>query len=225
MNIKQQIPNLLTLGNLFCGCVGIVFVLDGFLFTGFWLMLLAALLDFLDGFVARALKVSGELGAELDSLADAVTFGVLPSMYVFNLLLHKTDNYYIPFIAFFIALMSVYRLATFNIDTEQSENFKGLPTPINAIFIASLGLIENDQINFNVPTLVTITVVVSLLLVSNIPLLALKFKSFGWKENQAKYILVIASIILLFVFKIVAIPLILPMYLIISFLHFKLKII
>ena len=225
MRIKQHIPNLLTLGNLLCGCIGIVFVLDGFLFTGFWLMLVAAVLDFFDGFVARALKVSGPLGAELDSLADAVTFGVLPSMFIFTLLLNKTDSYYIPFVGFLIALMSAYRLAKFNIDTEQSLHFKGLPTPINAVFIASLGIIEDETIQFSVTTLVIITVIVSILLVSNFPLLALKFKSFGWKENQAKFILLICSLLLLVVFKFAAIALILPLYLVISLLHFKLKLI
>jgi len=147
--MKHHIPNILTLGNLFCGCVGIVFVLNGFLFSGFWLMLIAAVLDFLDGFVARLLNVSGELGAQLDSLADAVTFGVLPSIIMYSLLLHQTDNIYLPFVAFLIALMSVYRLAKFNIDTEQAEHFKGLPTPINAIFIASFGVIENSKIELN----------------------------------------------------------------------------
>lgn len=223
MNIKQHIPNLLTLGNLFCGCVGIYFVLDGFLFTGFWLMIVAAVLDFFDGFVARLLKVSGELGAELDSLADGVTFGVLPAMFMFVMLKAQTDNYYIPFIGFLIALMSAYRLAKFNIDTEQSENFKGLPTPINAVIIASLGLIESEMLT--IPVLLFITVITSSLLVSDYPLIALKFKSFKWKENQAKYLLVIGSVILITIFKLAAIPLILPLYLIISLLHFKLKII
>ena len=225
MNIKQHIPNILTLGNLFCGCVGIVFVMNGFLFSGFWLMIIAAVLDFFDGFVARLLNVSGELGAQLDSLADAVTFGVLPSIIMYSLLLHQTDNLYLPFTAFIIALMSVYRLAKFNIDTEQTENFKGLAVPLNAIFIASFGVIENPILELNAVTLITISIIVSILLVSNFPMLALKFKTFGWKENQAKFILVIFSIILLFVFKLGAIPLILPLYLILSFLHFKLKII
>lgn len=228
--MKKHIPNILTLGNLFCGCVGIVFVLNGPPFSqgfnqGFNLMLIAAVLDFFDGFVARLLKVSGELGSQLDSLADAVTFGVLPAIIMYSLILHETDNMYLPFAAFIIALMSVYRLAKFNIDTEQSENFKGLPTPINAIFIASFGVIENPMLDLNATNLVVISVVVSFLLVSNFPLLALKFKSFGWKENQAKFILVIVSIILLIVFKLGAIHLILPLYLILSFLHFKLKII
>lgn len=222
MNIKQHIPNLLTLGNLFCGCVGIVFVLKGSLFSGFYLMLIAAVLDFFDGFVARLLKVSGELGAQLDSLADAVTFGVLPAIMMYTMILHQTDNMYLPFVAFIIALMSIYRLAKFNIDTEQSDNFKGLPTPINAVFIASFGMID---FQLEVYQLIAIAIVSSILLVSNLPLLALKFKSFSWVDNKAKYILIVASLILLIVFKIVAIPFILILYLILSFLHFKLKLI
>ena len=220
MNIKQHIPNILTLGNLLCGCVGIVFVLNGFLFSGFWLMLIAAVLDFFDGFVARLLKVSGPLGAELDSLADMVTFGVLPSAIVYSILLNQTDNVYLPFVAFLIALMSAYRLAKFNIDTEQSENFKGVPTPINAVFFASFGMIDYQ---FETYQLILIVIICSILLVSNFPLLALKFKTFGWKENKTKFVLVIISVGLLIAFQFAAIPLILPLYLILSFLHFKLK--
>ena len=223
MNIKQHIPNILTLGNLFCGCIGIYYVLDGFFYDGFYLMIIAAVLDFFDGFVARLLKVSGDLGAELDSLADGVTFGVLPAMFMFMLMKNVTDNIYLPFVAFFIALMSAYRLAKFNIDTEQSENFKGLPTPINAVIIASLSLIDSEY--FSLYSLMGITVINSLLLISNFPLLALKFKTFKWNENKAKFILIICSILLIIAFKIVAIPVILPLYLVISFLHFKLKII
>ena len=225
MNIKQHIPNTITLGNLFCGCLGIYFVLDGFLFTGFWLMIIAAILDFFDGFAARLLKVSGELGAQLDSLADMVTFGVLPAMFMFMMLQTKTENYYIPFIGFFIALMSGYRLAKFNIDTEQTHHFKGLPTPINAVIIASLGLVEGDTFVFSLYLLIAITIVTSLLLISDFPLLALKFKSFGWSENKASFTLIIVSLILISIFQIAAIPLILPIYLLISYLHFKLKII
>lgn len=225
MNIKQHIPNLLTLGNLFCGCVGIVWVLHGYLYAGFLLMLVALILDFLDGFVARVLGVSGELGAQLDSLADAVTFGVLPSMYMYVLLLNKTSNEYLPFFGFLIALMSAYRLAKFNIDTEQSTHFKGLPTPINAIFFASVAYIESDIYSIPLYGVIALVIVFSILLVSNIPLLALKFKSFGWKENQAKYILIIFAIGLLSWWQVLGVVLLLPVYILISFLHFKLKLV
>ena len=225
MNVKQHIPNLLTLGNLLCGCIAIFMVLEGKYAFAFNLMIIAAVLDFFDGFVARLLKVSGELGAQLDSLADMVTFGVLPAMFMFSMIENNTENYYLPFVGFFIAMMSGYRLAKFNIDTEQSENFKGLPTPINAVIVASISLITTVELFQNVSFLIGVTIVTSLLLVANFPLLALKFKTFGWKENQAKFILVIVSIILIAILKFVAIPIILPLYLLISFLHFKLKVI
>lgn len=237
MSIKQHIPNLLTLGNLLCGCLAIVALFSNFFSDCFgdarsmgiiFLLCLSLIFDFLDGMVARALKVSGPIGKELDSLADMVSFGVLPGLMMMEIIgasdFPEAGN--VKYLGLLITLMSAYRLAKFNLDDEQSDKFKGVPTPLNAIFIWSIFYLHtNNEFEFisNPYVLIPITLISAFLLVSNFPLLALKFKSLAWKENQAKFVLVICSIILLIVFKFVAIPLILPLYLIISWLHFKLK--
>lgn len=226
MNIKKHIPNLLTLGNLTCGVMGIYIICQSA--HGHWhielvfgLMLIAAIFDFLDGMVARLLRVSSDIGKQLDSLADMVTFGVLPGMIIINMAIQTT--YHLHFLGLLLPVFSALRLAKFNIDEEQSHHFKGLPTPANAIFIAAFYVADLHTFGiFREEWLFSVLVItMSLLLVSNVPLLALKFKSLAWKENQAKFVLVICSIILLIVFKFVAIPLILPLYIIISWLHFK----
>lgn len=141
--IVAFIPNLFTLGNLFCGCLAIVFAFEWRLDLAAYMVFLAAFLDFFDGFLARILKVSGELGKQLDSLADMVSFGVVPGMVMYQLLqlLSEGENQILSCIAMTIPVFSCYRLAKFNIDTRQSHGFIGLPTPANALFFVSIGLI------------------------------------------------------------------------------------
>src|SRR5690606_26151264 len=141
LSILKHLPNFITLCKLFCGCIGIVVVLEGHVTYAAYLIWLAALLDFLDGFVARLLHAYSPIGKELDSLADMVTFGVLPSIIMFVLLQEKTEGAYWHWIAFVIAACSALRLAKFNVDTRQSDSFIGLPTPANALFISALPFI------------------------------------------------------------------------------------
>ena len=189
----------------------------------FILMIIGASFDFLDGFVARALKVTGKLGAELDSMADMVTFGTLPGMMMYKMLLLSNYNYdYLPYIGLLIPVFSGFRLAKFNVSENQSDSFVGLPTPMNALFISSLTFMDFYLIQ-DVYFLLTITFLSSYLLISNFKLIALKFKGIGVKENLEKWIFILIAIILLFTLQIVAIPFILLAYLTISFLHFYIK--
>ena len=221
------IPNLMTCGNLLCGCLGIVFSFRGDLLLSGGLIFAAAVLDFLDGFAARLLNQSSPIGKELDSLADMVTFGVLPSMILFQLLERTSDSIdvgslLISFSAFLLAVFSALRLAKFNIDTRQTDSFIGVPTPANAILVASLPFILRTYPDFeslivNRSVLVGYTLLMSFMLVMEVPLLAFKFKTFGWKDNQIKYIFLGLSVILLFFLKFAAIPLIVGLYILLSF--------
>ncbi len=230
----------MTLGNLLCGCLGIVFVFEGNLLFASYLIFIAGILDFLDGFVARLLKQHSEIGKQLDSLADMVTFGVLPS-FIIAKLMQKSLNKdsllatFVPsdiishiaplpllaYISFILALFSCLRLAKFNIDTRQSESFIGVPTPANAFVVAAFPLIINFNPEYafiiqNQYFLIGYTLIMSYLLISEIPLFALKFKSFSWNDNKIKYIFLILSVILLVVLQFVAIPLIIFLYIVMS---------
>ncbi|MFN8344072.1 MAG: CDP-diacylglycerol--serine O-phosphatidyltransferase [Spirosomataceae bacterium] len=223
------IPNLMTCGNLLCGCLGIVFSFRGDLLLSGGLIFIAAVLDFLDGFAARLLKQSSPIGKELDSLADMVTFGALPSMILFQLLERTSDSIeigslLISFSAFILAVFSALRLAKFNIDTRQSDSFIGVPTPANAILVASLPFIlrshpELESFIINRFVLVGYTLLMSFMLVMEWPLLAFKFKTFAWKDNRIKYIFLGLSVILLFLLKFAAIPLIVGLYIVLSFIQ------
>ena len=219
MKLKKHIPNVLTLLNLLSGAVGVVLIFKGNFSTGAMMILLAALFDFLDGFVARILKAHSPIGKELDSLADMVSFGFLPSIIIYMLLEQSTSNEIIPFVAFLIAAFSAVRLAKFNVDERQTDYFIGLPTPANAILICSFPLMmESGYYPFlvNPYFLVIFTIVFSLLLVANIKLISLKFKSYGWNENKFVYLLIIISVVLFFILYWAAIPLIILLYLIFS---------
>ena len=221
------IPNLMTCGNLLCGCLGIVFSFRGDLLLAGALIFLAAVLDFFDGFAARLLNQSSPIGKELDSLADMVTFGVLPSMIVFQYLERTNDSIEIEgmlvsFVAFLLAVFSALRLAKFNIDTRQADSFIGVPTPANAIVVASLPFIlrmypESQSIIVNSTVLIGYTLVMSFLMIMEVPLLAFKFKSFGWKENQLKYIFLGVSVVLLILLKFAAVTMIVSIYILLSF--------
>ena len=219
--IKKHLPNTLTCLNLFSGCVGLVYAFEGELIYAGYAILISAFFDFFDGMLARLLGAYSEIGKELDSLADMVSFGVLPSVIVFELLqLFSPMGSYLPYIAFLIAVFSALRLAKFNIDPRQSENFIGLPTPANALFMMSLpyfvafeafgSIIENPAV------LVGITIIMSLLLVAELPLFSLKFKNLNWTDNVYRYLLILVALILVLFLKFAAIPFIIIFYLILS---------
>lgn len=178
-------------------------------------------LDFFDGFAARMLKVSSPIGKELDSLADMVTFGVLPSVIMFHLISSYSDHEYLPFAAFIIAIFSALRLAKFNIDDRQQSVFIGLPTPANALFISSFAFIVASDYGAFVSTgvLLAVSIVFSLLLVAPVELFALKFKSFSWKDNQLRFTFLIISVLCIVIFKILAIPLIIITYIVLSLIN------
>lgn len=210
----------MTCGNLLCGCIGLVMTLRGQADLAAWLILLAGVLDFGDGFVARLVGVSGPFGKELDSLADVVTFGVLPATMVFQALWSLGfDNW--SYLAYLIAVLSALRLANFNIDTRQSDRFIGLPVPANSILIAAFPLMSTYQPHFAFlwqnPVVLFFLVGFSFMLVAELPLLAFKFKSFGWRENQIKFIFLILSAVLLLFLQFAAVPLIIILYILVSF--------
>ena len=239
----KHIPNLFTLGNLFCGLLAILFAVGGHLNMAGGLILLGAFLDFFDGMLARLLHVSGELGKQLDSLADLITFGVAPAFIVFQLFFWIEDqsffnpladwperstysHKYWAYTAWLIPLFSALRLAKFNIDTRQSDVFIGLPTPANALFFISIPLMMHFQPTAWMSTflgqttvLTILCVVMSYLLVAEIPLLSLKFKNLSWQENKMRYSLLISSVLLLCVFRFVAVPIILLLYPILSIIN------
>lgn len=219
MNLLKHLPNAMTCGNLLCGCIGLVMALRGHLETAAWLIGLAAILDFGDGFVARLVNVSGPFGKELDSLADVVTFGVLPATIVFQLCWFQ-DLGPISYAAFLIAVLSALRLAKFNIDTRQSEQFIGLPTPANTLLIAAFPLMERYQPQYDAiwknDVALGMMIAFSFMLVSDVPLFALKFKSFRWADNRIKFSFLIGSALLLLFLQFAAIPLIILLYIIVS---------
>lgn len=223
--VKRHIPNILTCGNLLMGCLGIVEVFRGNILNVPILIWVACILDFFDGFAARILNVSSGIGKELDSLADMVTFGVLPSMLIFHLLEQSLPGSgFLPFLAFLLAIFSAIRLAKFNVDTRQTDSFIGLPTPANALFFSSFPIIivkntfNLGQVILQPAVLIGTTILFSYLLIAEIRLFSLKFKSFKWHENKLKYIFLLISLLLLVFVGIAAIPLIILLYLILSLL-------
>ena len=238
--IKQNIPNLLTLCNLFCGCIAIVFAFEGNLVWSAYMVGIACVFDFLDGMVARLLNVKSEIGKQLDSLADMVSFGVVPGVFMYFLLRgtfmfnapHSFNggvaNYKIllPHVGFLITIFSAVRLAKFNLDTRQSDSFIGLPTPANTIFIVSLpfffeGVTKYISLEYilNPLLFICITVISSFLLIAPIPLFALKFKNFRWADNKVRYIFLALALALLIIFKFVGIPLVIVLYILLSLIN------
>jgi CDP-diacylglycerol--serine O-phosphatidyltransferase len=238
MKLLKHFPNAITCGNLFCGCAAIVSAFNGNLVLSAYLVGIAAILDFFDGFVARILKVGGELGKQLDSLADMVTFGVVPGVVMYHLIQQGLNyalavpitetpmgNPVLPYFGFFITVFSGLRLAKFNIDTRQSDSFIGVPTPANSILICSLPLILKFQNKgydnyepflLNPYLLVGLTIIMSFLLVAELPLFALKFKSFRWQPNRIRFSFLIISVFLLILFQFIAIPFIIFLYIVLS---------
>ncbi len=216
--MTRHIPNFLTCGNLLCGCLGIVFVLEGRPVPATYFVWASAVFDFFDGFAARILKVSSPIGKELDSLADMVSFGLLPSVVIYKMLVAANAPEYVPYFAFSVAVFSALRLAIFNLDVRQTEVFRGLPTPANALLITALPLLTGTIATLFQEYWVVclITVLSSFLLVSNIELFALKFKNFSWQDNKIRFTFLALAVLLLAILQLTAIPVIILLYIALS---------
>ena len=166
--MQRHIPNFLTCCNLVCGCLGIIALIEDWNTPIAYFVWAACVLDFFDGFAARWLKISSPIGKELDSLADVISFGALPALFMYQAIVLESPFSYLPYVALLIAVFSAVRLAIFNLDETQSDSFKGLPTPANAIFITALPFLNSPVYDFVYSPVVLpiICVVFSLLLVS-----------------------------------------------------------
>lgn len=231
MNINKHIPNFFTSLNLVSGCLAIVFAAKLEFSLALNFVIIAAIFDFIDGMSARILNVRSALGVQLDSLSDVVSFGVAPAFIIFQFMMENksflpesTLNNIIPYFAFLIAVFSAIRLAIFNLDTRQSEYFIGLPTPANGLFFASLPFVDYKctaiidlgsqfkNLFSNNYFMIIMVVIFSWLLVSNVKLFSLKFKSITWIDNQMKYVFIILSLINIILFSLQAIPIIIFLY-------------
>jgi len=228
--LKNYVPNAFTMANLFSGSLGVVFAVQDKLELAAICVALGIFFDFFDGFFARILNASSEVGLQLDSLADMVTSGVVPGIVMYQLLNHATglpwgDDPLIKtgYIGFAIILASGYRLAKFNVDTRQTTSFIGLPTPANALLILSLPLIymysdyafakaciENPYF------LLILTAISCILLNAELPLFALKFKSWDWAENKIRYLFLVASVVLLATLQYAGVPVVIFLYIVLS---------
>jgi CDP-diacylglycerol--serine O-phosphatidyltransferase len=232
MKIKKHIPNLITLGNLFCGTIATIFAVQGdFVLAGLFVVL-GILFDFFDGFAARLLNVSGELGKQLDSLADMVTSGVVPGIIMYkmiqNNLFDATNSFEDSILGFsliglILTLGACYRLAKFNLDTRQSDSFIGLPTPAMSLFVISLPLIQqysNIEFAHNLITnnyfLIGVTLLLTYLMNAELPLFSLKFKEYSVKNNLMKYLFLLASLLMIIFLQYISIPLIIILYVVLS---------
>ncbi|MGE4540321.1 MAG: CDP-diacylglycerol--serine O-phosphatidyltransferase [Bacteroidales bacterium] len=237
MKLLKFIPNLITLLNLFSGILAIYCAIKGDLNQAAYFIFIAALFDFLDGFAARLLKAYSGIGEQLDSLADVVSFGVAPAFILHELILisHGRVSWEVngldilPFVAFMVPLFAAYRLAKFNVDESQTVNFKGLPSPAAGLMIASLPLIrtqlyEGQSLLYMVLTntyfYIGIALIVSVLMVSNLPLFGLKFKKMIWKGNEIRWFFLLVSLVLILLFQALAIPFIILLYLFLSLVVF-----
>ncbi len=226
--MKKHIPNIITSANLFSGCIGIIYALNHpTWFLASFFIALAAIFDFFDGMVARLLKVSSNIGKDLDSLADVVSFGVLPSVIIYKFLSQTSHNPYLPFCAFLLTVFSALRLAKFNNDERQTQHFIGVPTPANALVIATFPLLYH----FNSNTLthlmnhtsfwLTFILCMSYLLIAEIPLMSLKIKSLQYAENRFIFFLLLGTLLLVFMFKFASALPILLLYLTLSKIKFS----
>jgi len=232
--IIKHIPNSITCLNLLSGCSASLMAMEGYLVNAAFLILLAAVFDFFDGLAARTLKAYSPMGKELDSLADMVSFGFAPGVialaYLKGAVLGDTSANFVPadlsymqiailLSAFIIPIFSALRLAKFNIDTRQTSSFIGVPTPANAMFWASLPLVMFygnypliEEWLSNEYVLIGAILITSYLLVTEIPMFALKIKSLAWKENKIRYLFLISLAIITLLLKWLVIPMILFVY-------------
>ena len=227
-------PNALTCCNLICGCMATGAAFHGHFQWAFAMIVLGAVFDFFDGMAARAFHISSAIGKELDSLADVVTFGVAPSAMIFQLfgMVQYPDSLvslqpYLPYSAFIMAAFSALRLAKFNLDDRQTTSFIGLPTPANALFWSSLIVGQTAFLaspRFNAVFLFLFMLMFNFLLIAEIPLFALKFKSLSWQDNRVKYIFVIGALLIYPLFQdITAVAIIILWYIVLSLISWKLS--
>ena len=224
--ITRNIPNTITCCNLISGCIATLSAFMGEIHMALLWIIIGAIFDFFDGMSARLLHVSSPIGKELDSLADDITFGMAPAAIVFyEMGIMEYPAFlapvqpYLPFVAFLIAAFSALRLAKFNLDERQAMGFIGLPTPANALFWGALLVGAGDFIEnttWMVPVVIVMILLSCWLLVSEIPMFALKFKHWGWKGNEVKYLFLITCVPLLIVFGVTAFAIIIAWYVLLS---------
>lgn len=235
--MRGIIPNAFTMGNLICGCLAIwsIYKAESFSMAAIFIGL-AAIFDLFDGFLARLLKVAGPLGKQLDSLADAVSFGMAPAFMVIVLMSDNGSDelgklvYFSPLL---LAVASIYRLGKFNIDERQGDRFLGLPTPSNALFWVSICMLyDSGTLSshwFNPWILISLIIGMSVWMISETPLLALKFKNFGFRGNRSRYLLIALGVLTLTSAKALvnsffaAVPIVLLLYLVISLWDYQIK--
>lgn len=226
--ITRHIPNALTCMNLFSGCIACVMAFHANFEMAMLFIVIGAVFDFFDGLAARLLHAYSNIGKDLDSLADDVSFGVAPALIVFSLF--KEINYpnylsflanWLPYAAFLIAVFSALRLAKFNNDTRQTTSFIGLPVPANALFWASLVAGCKPIASYHPLLTLALVCLFSWLLVSEIPMFSLKFKNLSWKDNKIAFIFVIISAILLITLKIAGFAAVIVWYILLSILTQK----
>ena len=216
--MTKHLPNILTLCNLACGCFGIVAVFNGDLTTGSIMIWVGALFDFFDGLAARLLNSYSAIGKDLDSLADLITFCFLPGSILYVLIRENYDISWIAFSGFLIVIFGALRLAKFNNDTRSPEYFYGLPVPASGIFVSAFSFADysNESFLSSPIVLIGIPFLLSILMISNIRLMSLKFANLSLSGNWNRYILLISSIILLATLHVLAIPVIIISYVVFS---------
>lgn len=229
--MRRHIPNTITCCNLLSGCVAAMLAFEGMYPFAFAFIIAGAVFDFFDGLTARALKVSSPIGKELDSLADVITFGFAPAAMVFSWLRECTDAHLdmavafaIPFLAFILVAFSALRLAKFNVDERQTSSFIGLPTPANALFWGALVIGSHDAVvahPYGWVLVIALVMLFSWLLVAEIPMFSLKFKSLAWKPNRIAYIFLIVSLLLLILLGLTGLSAVIGWYIILSVLTQK----
>ena len=226
--MRRHIPNTITCCNLLSGCVAAMFAFEGVYLYAFVCIIMGAVFDFFDGLTARALKVSSPIGKELDSLADVVTFGFAPAAMVYSWLGECVDAHLgvaiasvLPFMAFLLVAFSALRLAKFNVDERQTSSFIGLPTPANALFWGALVLGSHDKVvdcPYGWALVIVLVLLFSWLLVAEIPMFSLKFKSLAWKPNRIAYIFLLVSLVLLIILGLSGLSAVIGWYIILSIL-------
>ncbi|QDA59630.1 CDP-alcohol phosphatidyltransferase family protein [Hymenobacter jejuensis] len=225
--MKNHVPNAVTCLNLFSGCLAVCNIFAGNLELAAYLVALAAAFDFADGLLARALRASSPIGKDLDSLADMVSFGVVPGAFLFHLLTLSAAElpFWLPYAGFIVTVFSALRLAKFNNDTRQTNSFIGLPTPACTLVVASLPVIlAHDtyglsHIVLNPWGLLALTLLLSGLLVAELPLFALKFKNLSWQDNSLRFVFLLLALGLLVVLQAAAVPVIILLYVVLSMLR------
>ena len=227
MSIKKHIPNTITCCNLISGCIATYWAFCGNYEMALLFIIIGAVFDFFDGMSARLLGVSSPIGKELDSLADDITFGFAPSAIIFSYLCtFHIHLLFVPFLAFVMAAFSALRLAKFNLDERQALGFIGLPTPANALFWGALIVGAGDWISAlpYAPYLILLGTFISCyLLIAEIPMFALKFKHWGWKGNEIKYIFLLSCIPLLLLLRVSGIAIIIAWYILLSIITTKIN--